>query len=565
MLVGLHVKNLALIEEAELSFTKGLNIITGETGAGKSILIGSINAALGGKVSADFIRNGAEYGLVELNFLVDNPHTIEALKELDVVDVESGEVLLSRKITAGRSTIKVNGEQKSVAEVKKIASLLIDIHGQHEHQSLLNKINYIPIIDKYAKEELAEYKLNLAEEYNRYKECKKRCEEFNLDPDNIKREIAFMEYEINEIETANVVENEDSILEENFQIYNNSKKIMDGINEAKSYLTENTYNASDAISRSIRAVSQAAEYDPKNLNNILSQLTDLEDILNGLNADIENYCEKMEFDEEEFQNIGDRLSIINSLKAKYGNSIREILDYKKSKLDKFREYENYEINKQEAIKAMEESRRKVLEICELVTIIRRKAAETLSEKIKEALLELNFLDVRFNIVINESETFNENGNNEAEFLISTNPGQVMAPLSRVASGGELSRVMLAIKTVLSDKDEIEALIFDEIDTGISGRTAQMVAVKLAQNSMNHQVICITHLPQIASMADSHFMIEKVAEKETTYTHITTLAKDESIFELARLLGGSSITTNVVNNAKEMLELAKTEKEKCRKN
>lgn len=555
MLINLHVKNLALIEEADINFSKGLNIITGETGAGKSILIGSINAALGNKVPADFVRSGAEYGLVELTFKVDNPNIISRLKELEVSDADDGEILITRKIMSGRSTLKVNGETKVVSEVRRITPLLIDIHGQHEHQSLMNRANYIPIIDKYARNELSDIMDELKSSYDGYKKLKKEYSGYNLDAESLKREMAFMEFEINEIDEAELKEGEDEELEHRFRLYNNSRKIMDGINAAMSLLSLDNVNAADNISHALKEVNHVLDYDSEGLSGIVSQLADIEDILNGLNSDLNDYAGKMDFDESEFRYVDERLSMINSLKLKYGNSIDEILEYRNVRSEKLSQYKSYEENKEAVFEKLEKSEKEVRKICRKVTEIRRTAAGKLDKDIKNALLELNFPDVQFETRIDETEGFNENGNNEAEFLISANPGESMRPLSKVASGGELSRIMLAIKTVLSDKDEIETLIFDEIDTGISGRTAQMVAVKLNENSRCHQVLCITHLPQIASMADTHFLIEKKVVENKTVTTINRLDDKSSVLELARLLGGSAITENVINNAREMKELA----------
>lgn len=555
MLVNLHVKNLALIEEADIGFSDGLNIITGETGAGKSILIGSINAALGNKVPADFVRSGAQYGLVELTFVVKDKSVLKKLKELEVMDLEEGQVIITRRITAGRSTIKINGELRVAAEVRKVAALLIDIHGQHEHQSLLNTDNYLPLIDQYARKELGDVKTRLQAEYAEYKKLKKQFEEYHLDPESLTREMSFMEYEIQEIEAAALKAGEDEELEQTFKLYHNSRKIMEGISQAVSLLSQSEVNAMDNVSHALKAVSQVADYDREHLDGILSQLSDVEDILNGLNGDLESYADKMNFDENEYRNLEERLSLINSLKQKYGKTIEQILQYQKERSEKLAKFHSYEENKAQAERALGESKESVLILCHQITEIRKQAAQKLSEEIKKALLELNFLEVQFETCITETEKFDEQGCNEADFLISTNPGEKKKPLSKVASGGELSRIMLAIKTVLSDKDAIESLIFDEIDTGISGRTAQMVAVKLKENSRHHQVLCITHLPQIAAMADSHFVIEKHAQDNKTTTTIEELDKEQSVLELARLLGGSAITDQVIGNAREMKELA----------
>ena len=554
MLVNLHVKNLALIEEADVNFENGLNILTGETGSGKSILIGSINVALGGKVNSDFIRKGTEYGLCELTFKIDSPRKIEALKALDVMELDDGEVIISRKIMPNRTTIKVNGETKTVSEVKEIASLLIDIHGQHEHQSLLYRKNYLDIIDRFGQDEILKVKSQLFDEYKKYTELKKKFEEFAMDDEELNRQIDYIQYELKEIKEADLKDNEDVELELSFKKFNNYKKIVENISEAYHVLSEDDESVSVLVSKAYKNISAANEHDEL-LNGIFAQIRDLEDLVNGLNSDISDYISGMEYDEETFAFVNERLSLINRLKQKYGNSIEEIRNYYNEKSSKLCELTNYDENKNKIYSQLCEAKKQILEYCEVLSDIRSKNASKLSKEIVDALKELNFLDVKFEIVITRTEHFNENGFDEIDFNISTNPGEELKPLSKVASGGELSRIMLAIKTVLADKDDIDALIFDEIDTGISGRTAQMVSVKLSEISRTHQVLCITHLPQIASMADEHFVIEKNAENGSTITTIKKLDNEESVIELARLLGGVSITENVIKNAREMKDLA----------
>lgn len=554
MLINLHVKNLALIEEADINLESGLNILTGETGAGKSILIGSINVALGGKVNGDFIRKGAEYGLVELTFKVHSEQKIQALKELDVMELEDGIVLISRKIMPNRSVIKVNGETRTLGEVKEIASLLIDIHGQHEHQSLLHKESYLKFIDRYCGEEANVLLEQLKEKYHAYSVCEKELLDYNMDPEQLHREVAYLEYEINEIEEAKLQAGEDEELEATFRRFHNSRRIMEDIQDAYEALSEGEHNISSLIGRIYKDVSRGMEFD-EGLKTVLEQVGDLEDLINGLSADIKDYISDMEYDEEEYARVEDRLSFINQLKQKYGNTLENILIYQENQQAKLEKYQRYEENRELAIKNRDEAKTQVLELCQALSDVRRKYAKKLSADIVKALMELNFLDVRFEIQVNQQDDFNEKGFDGIEFIISTNPGEDLRPLSRVASGGELSRIMLAIKTVLADKDDIESLIFDEIDTGISGRTAQMVSVKLNEIAATHQVICITHLPQIASMADEHFMIEKKVIDGSTITDIHLLSHEESVLELARLLGGVTITENVINNAKEMKDLA----------
>lgn len=554
MLVNLHVKNLALIEEADINFEDGFNILTGETGAGKSILIGSINVALGGRVNGDFIRKGAEYGLCELTFHVASEKKIALLKELDVVDLEENTVLISRKILPNRTVLKVNGETKTISEVKGIAAVLIDIHGQHEHQSLMNKDNYAGILDRYSGENCQKVKERLKERYNIYSDIKNRLLEYDMDTEQLNREISYLEYERKEIEEAALSPGEDQELEAAFKKYNNSKKIMENIYEAYRLLDEDEESASFRISRAYRNISSVMEYD-KTLEGIFDQIRDIEDLVNGLNSDLSEYISDMEYDEEEYNAVSERLSLLNRLKQKYGNTIDDIMAYYEKQGEKLAAFKNYDENKTKLMKELETAKGQVLELCGELSEIRQAAAKTLSADIVTALRELNFLDVRFEISFSKTKQFHADGFDEIDFIISTNPGEDMKPLSKIASGGELSRIMLAIKAVLADKDDMESLIFDEIDTGISGRTAQMVSVKMNEISRIHQVICITHLPQIASMADEHFLIEKNVNNGSTVTSIRHLDAGESVMEIARLLGGASITETVLNNAKEMKDLA----------
>lgn len=554
MLVNLHVKNLALIEEADINFEDGFNILTGETGAGKSILIGSINVALGGRVNGDFIRKGAEYGLCELTFRVASEKKIAVLKKLDVVDLEENTVLISRKILPNRTVLKVNGETKTISEVREIAAVLIDIHGQHEHQSLMNKSNYVEILDRYSGGACQHVKERLKERYNVYSDIKNRLSEYDMDAEQLNREISYLEFETKEIEDAALTAGEDEELEAAFKKYNNSKKIMENIGEAYRLLAEDGESVSSRISRAYKNIFAVTEYD-KSLEGIFDQIRDIEDLVNGLNSDLSEYISDMEYDEEEYSTVSERLSLLNRLKQKYGNTIDDIMVYYEQQVKKLTVLKNYDENKTKLFKELETAEGQALALCRELSEIRKAAAKTLSADIITALRELNFLDVRFEISFSETNQFHADGFDEIDFVISTNPGEDVRPLSKVASGGELSRIMLAIKAVLADKDDMESLIFDEIDTGISGRTAQMVSVKMNQISRIHQVICITHLPQIASMADEHFLIEKNVNNGSTVTTIRHLSGDESVMEIARLLGGVSITETVLKNAKEMKDLA----------
>lgn len=547
MLLELHVKNLALIEQADVEFSEGLNILTGETGAGKSIIIGSVNLALGQKASKDMIRSGAEYAYVELIFQAEEDK-IAALTALDVYPDENGLLIITRKIMVARSVSKINDETVTAAKLKAVTGLLIDIHGQHEHQSLLHASKHLEILDTYAKTRISPIKEEISGLYHQYKTLQAALEEAGGDAESRKREADFLQFEIDEIEQAGLKDGEEELLTEQYRKYSNGRRILESLSAA--------YEAvdSDGVGRALHQVSGVAAYDA-DIKPIEDQLYDAEAILNDVHHAIGEYLENVDFDEEELARIEERLDLIHNLQAKYGNTVSRIqasLEEKKARLEQIEHFDEYR-------REMEANYKKVTEAltgrCEALSGERKKAAKVLTERIREGLVDLNFLDVRFSMEFRRLSQFTAGGFDEAEFVISTNPGEPERALGNVASGGELSRIMLAIKTVLADSDEIPTLIFDEIDTGISGRTAQKVSEKLAIISRGHQVICITHLPQIAAMADCHFEIAKSTADGKTRTRIAALNEERMVEELARLLGGAEITEAVVENAREMKRLA----------
>lgn len=559
MLVSLYVKNLALIAESEIAFGPKLNILTGETGAGKSILIGSINLALGAKADKDLIRNGKEYALVELTFFTEDANVIKKMEELEL-PVEEGTIIISRKIQATRSISKINGETVTTKQIKELAELLIDIHGQHEHQSLLNKKKHLEILDAYAGEELEKVLNELAHSYKACKQLKEKMEEESLDENARKREMDLAEFEWKEIEEAHLISGEDAELEARYRKMINSKKIGESI--AVSYrLTgyEELNSAGSQIGRALKEMHNAASYD-ENLEELTGQLEDIEALLNDFNRDTADYMEDLEFDEEDFKKTEERLNQLNHLKGKYDADIEGVIAYGQNRQKQIEKLADYEVYMEKLRREQEEAERKLREICDKATQIRKKHAKSLEQTLLQALEELNFLSVEFAISV-EEKPVSMNGCDDVEFLISTNPGEMVKPLGQVASGGELSRVMLAIKTVMARKDAIQTLIFDEIDAGISGKTAWKVSEKLGALSESHQILCITHLPQIAAMADTHFLIEKNAKKDGTSTSICELDREASMHELARLLGSDVITEAALSNASEMKEQAKKQKGK----
>ena len=548
MLLELHVKNLALIEKADVEFGEGLNILTGETGAGKSIIIGSVSMALGGKASRDSIRHGADYAYIELVFSVKGEDRLQALRELDTEPTEDGLVIISRKITPSRSISRINDETVTAARLRQITGLLLDIHGQHEHQSLLYKSKHLEILDAYVKAQTQPAKKKMEEEYKNYCILKKRLSSFEMDHDARLREADFLRFEIQEIEEGNIKEGEEEELTASYRRFSHARRIAENLNEAYDSLQ------ADAVTRALRSVEQVTEYDEA-LQSIRDQLYDAEAILSDAGREISAYISSMEFDEESWRQTEERLDQIHSLQNKYGASVLAIQASLEEKRKRLEELENYDAFREQTEKKLKISTDHLCRLCTDLSEIRKKASVELVKRIRSGLLDLNFLDVEFDMEFETLDHFTPDGWDEVQFLISTNPGQPMRPLKDVASGGELSRIMLAIKTVLADSDEIPTLIFDEIDTGISGRTAQKVSEKLSYIAGSHQVICITHLPQIAAMADIHFEIRKSTSEGSTATTIERLGREETVRELARLLGGAQITEAVLKNAREMKELA----------
>ena len=557
MLVSLHVKNFAIINEVEVYFKNNLNILTGETGAGKSIIIDSINCALGARVSKDILRSGADYALVELVFDTEDRAVHEAMNRLDI-PINDNQIIISRKIMPNRSIYRLNGENGPGSTITSIAEMLIDIHGQHEHQSLLHKTKHLEIVDRFAKDEIGTLKQELQEVYKAYISLKHEYDNAGIDEENRLREISFLEYEANEIRSAALVEGEDEELMTLYKKYSNAHTISEGLQTVYNLTGYDTGQAGDNMGRAVRQLTKLVEYDNE-LGELLAQATDVEELLNDFNRDLSQYLSGLDNNEEELYEITKRLDLINHLKQKYGSDIGQIHNYLEEcekKLERYRDYDAYMEKLRISLKVEED---KLNELSGRLSEIRKRKGKELTSRIKEALIDLNFLDVKFDISFSKNASYSSNGFDDAEFIISTNPGEELKSLSRVASGGELSRIMLGIKSVLAENDDIETLIFDEIDTGISGRTAQKVSEKLSELAVHHQIICITHLAQIASMADAHFIIEKQTDGITTETIIRELNNDEMIDELARILGGAAITDRVIDNAKEMKELATSSK------
>lgn len=558
MLQNLHVKNLALIDEAEVDFGPGLNILTGETGAGKSILMGSVALALGGKYSADMLRNGAASGLVELTFTIEDERIRKKLEKMDIFP-DDDMITLSRRLMEGRSVSRINGETVSMSALRNAASLLIDIHGQHDNQTLLNRQNHLALLDLFAGAELRTVKEHMAEVYSTYQKISRRLEESSLDDDSRRRELSLAEYEVNEIEEAALAEGEDDELEHLYRRMTESRKVTEAVAEAYHYTAEDSAtNASDCLSRAIRALQEISDFD-ENASQLYNQLLDADSLLNDFNRELSEYAKSFEFSEDEFKATEERLNLINHLKAKYGKTVNDILAYsaqKKQRIEELNEYDVF-INELEDKKARAQAETDA--VAEELHVMRVKYAADFAAEIAAQLKELNFLDTRLEMHITDAGRYSAGGKDQAEFYIALNPGEPLRPMANIASGGELSRIMLAIKTVLADEEDTPTLIFDEIDAGISGVTADRVGEKLHLIGKSRQVICITHLPQIAAAADVHFLIEKRAKENFVSTRIERLDYEASVRELARILGGSKITETIIESAREMKELAKSDR------
>lgn len=550
MLLQLHVKNLAIIDEVEVDFTEGLNILTGETGAGKSVILGSIHLALGAKADKDSIRDGAEYALVELVFQVENEEQKKKIEALDLPVEEDGVVILQRKISPARSVFKVCGETVSASVLKELAPILLDIYGQHDYQSLLQDKKHLDILDSFGDKTLAEQKALLKEEYAKYLELKKAYDTPEMSPEQRERELSFARFEVDEIEKAKLVPGELEELESNLRKMENSGKVKEGLVRVLQLLKEEDSSCENSLNRALREMSHLSALDD-DMAELEERMTEVDSLLRDLSRDLNFALEADDFDEREFVRVRERVDLINHLQIKYGKSIEQILNYAEERKAYIYRLENAVEESERIGRELADKEALLEEYAKALRKLRQAEAVKLEKEIVEALHDLNFMQAEFAVSFEEAEQVGANGKDKVVFMISTNPGEKLRPLSAVASGGELSRIMLAIKTISAKRDDINTLIFDEIDSGISGKTAWKVSEKLGILAKSHQVICITHLPQIAAMADSHYCIEKSEQNGKTVTNIMPLNEDGALNEVARLLGGEIITDAVLENAREL--------------
>lgn len=563
MLLELAIENFALIKKLNISFDKGLNILTGETGAGKSIIIDAVNMAIGERADKSYIRTGAEKAVIQTIFYSTNPYLKDLLKEKGIDLLDENIIILTREIySSGRSISRINDRVVTVSLVKEISKHLIDIHGQHAHQSLLYTENHIDILDSFDETKLVELKKSVTNKFYELKELQNKL--LSLYGNELERERKkdLLKFQLEEIDCCKLKADEEAELLFEQNLLSNSEKILNIMSNAyeKLFHSESTYpSIVDSIGHIVRELEDIKELD-KDIFSIWNILQDCLYMIEDVSRDVRNYRDRIDFNPHVLEQIEQRLDLINNLKRKYGKTIEEILCYREKIFLELKEIEDSE----NIIHELKSKIKKVTEELQDDSIelskTRRVIACELEKKMIDELMSLNMNHVAFkiNFIDNKQNdgkyAFTAKGIDKIEFLISTNAGEELKPLSKIASGGEMSRIMLAFKTILAKSDNIETLIFDEIDSGISGITANTVGEKLAMISKTHQILCITHLPQIALMADKHFYIEKIMQDHTTMTNVRNLSPKEQIMELGRLLGGATLTNLTMEHAKEMLDL-----------
>lgn len=557
MLKELSIKNFAIIDDLKIEFDSGLNLLTGETGSGKSIIIEALGLVLGGRGSKDLIRTGEDKAVIEALFYIED--NIKSILSKYGYETEESILIISREISLTYPSItRLNGRPITLNILSNITPNLIDIFGQHEHQSLLNIQNHQILIDSLGNREHKDLLEKIRTTYEVYIEEKKKFNEMNKTSSEREREIDLLKYQIEEIDAANLTSEDEFEIENNFKKYSNIQSIQIGLGNVLENLNGSTYDRNsilDLFNNCINLLNNIKNFDSEiiqyhdKFNNLRYELQDLA-------REVDYYLESLEVDEEKFIYYRDRLDLVNKLKKKYGITIDKIFEYRNNIFIEYENLINYE-------KKMEEINKNIKRYEEILTndslLLRNKRidiAKKLENKLTQELKELNMGNVVFKVDFKEKESISNSGLDNIEFLISTNPGENLKPLSKIVSGGEMSRIMLGFKNIIADNDKIPTLIFDEIDTGISGRTAQIVGEKICKISKNHQVIAISHLPQITALADNHYKIYKESEGYTTITKVRKLTYDERVLEMARLLGGVNVTETTINHAKEMLNMSK---------
>lgn len=566
MLLELNISNFALIDNVRISLEEGLNILTGETGAGKSIIIDAVSVVLGERADTEIIRTGAKKAMVEALFDCSRMEGLEDILSPMGIELEEDKmVVLSREIRNGRSISRINGRTVSLSCVRELSKHLIDLHGQHQHQSLLDASNHLEILDQFGGDKIIERRSSVGELYRELEKARKTLDDMTRNEMERQRNIDLYSYQVQEIDDADLKPGEDDVLSRKREVMLNAEKIYQSL--AQSY--QLLYQSDDMVMTVVDGLNQIGSLLSPFIH-MDTSIKEFHDVVNSsylslkeISRDIRNYLETVAFDQEELNKIEERLDLINRLKRKYGHTIEEILEYRDEKAKELNRLMNSEQEMKKIKEKIEHLEGKLGKECETLSQQRYEAAGLLEQNVTKQIQKLGMENGVFSVKIEKTKGFTSKGMDAIEFLFSANLGEPLKPLGKIVSGGEMSRIMLAIKTSLANTDRIPTLIFDEIDAGISGRTAQVVAQQLAEVSRKHQVICVTHLPQIASMADNHFLIKKEEKDGHTYTRIQVLDEDSKIQELARLLGGAKVTELTIKHAGEMLNMAENLKKSTR--
>lgn len=552
MIENLSVRNFALIKEAHIDFKDGLNVLTGETGSGKSILLGSLNLALGMRANKDVIRDDNDETSVTMSFNVTDNDLLEYFKSLDI-NIEDGRIVIYRKISRDKNVVKINDEPCTLLKLRSVTERLIDVYGQHDGEDLRKNSKHIEFLDTFIGEDVIKVKKEILKYYDELNEIDKKLSSFNLDERMKLREIDLLKYEIEELTNANIKDGEEEDLTDKFKVASGAKSIIQNLSAAIDLLQNSD------LSKALRELKDACKID-NSLDNIYSSLVDADSIISDSIKELDKKMDSYDVDEKELKNMEDRLDQIRSILSKYNNSLETANSELKAKSERLEVLNNYDLEKEKTEAHYQKCKDNLYKAANKLSEIRNKYKQAFEEKIIDELRDLGFLDIKFNISIDKKTEVTKDGIDDVVFYVSLNTGEKLKPLSEIASGGELSRIMLSIKTVLSNNYGTETLVFDEIDSGISGITASKVATKLNKIARNHQVILITHLPQIAAMADSHYVIEKKVNDGRTITSINELDDDGMINEIGRLISSSGeLTDKVIANARELKESAMSEK------
>lgn len=536
MISHISIKDFAIIEDVQIDFHEGLNLITGETGAGKSIIIEAVSLALGARADTAFVRSGKDKAIVAL-----------------AADLDGEEYVITREVSAsGRNICKINGELVTLGQVSTLCSRIADIHGQYDHQSLLNTEHHIDLVDLYSKDEIQPLKAQVSEAYADFRNIASELDSLLSGFAQKQRQKDFMAFELKEINDAQLNPGEDTELENRISLLQNSEKIYSALESAYSISYDSEQSTSYSLSKVLSLIQGISEYSPE-LAALDEKISDIYYSLEDVCSSIRSIRDKSEFSPDELDAAISRLDEINRLKMKYGSSIEDILAYKDSLEKSISEVDNIDDLKEQLTARKKQSEAKLQELSGRLSDARKKAAASLQGKILYELNDLNFKDADMVIEFRQSEQYSASGTDIVEFMITTNRGEALKPLAKVASGGEMSRIMLAFKKIVGDYDHIPTMIFDEIDTGISGITASIVGKKMCQIAQNHQIICITHLPQIAACKGHNFKIVKETRDDATFTNVIPLNSDQKAEEIARLLGGINITETTLESARELIK------------